>query len=172
MFLMNDLIISECNEVHLFLDSVALSWGISLASERCRRIRWVLSLTVSDTTRRPSPAQSTGLQGEYHTCRARFPFRQRNRRTSSSKALAFKIWIRISAQPGGTNATPPSNFEMRPRRPRGLSVARCGLTALRDISRDPSPSVRVYLSVSVPVSVSHSLNIEDSFISGNPLFFC
>lgn len=73
---------------------------------------------------------------------------------------------------------PPSNFEMRSSRP-GLSVARRGLTALRDISRDLSPSVRVYLSVDCSTSLSLylsfilslSLNIEDSFISGNSLLF-
>lgn len=67
--------------------------------------------------------------------------------------------------------SPPSNFEMRTSRPRGLSVARAGLPALRDISRDPSPSVRVYLPVDCSTSLlclaftrSLSLNIDDQFI--------
>lgn len=72
---------------------------------------------------------------------------------------------------------PPSNFEMRPSRPRGLSVACRGLTALRDISRDLSPSDRVCLSVDCSTSLSPclsftlSLNIEDPSISANPHFF-
>lgn len=52
---------------------------------------------------------------------------------------------------------PPSNFEMRPSRPGGLSVAHRGLTALRDISRDLSPSIRVYLSVDCSPCICHLL---------------
>lgn len=47
---------------------------------------------------------------------------------------------------------PPSNVEMRTSRPRGLSVARGGLP-LKDVSRDPAPSARVYLPVDGPASL-------------------
>lgn len=124
-----------------------------------------------------SPRTVHCAAGEYHTCWTQFHL-ERNWRTrltlSHSKFKSDLHSVRWN------QGNPPSNFEMRPSRPRGLWVARRGLTALRDISRDLSPSIRVYLSVldcSTSVSLylsftlSLSLNIEDSFISSNPLFF-
>lgn len=169
---------NKCNEFHFFLDSVTLSWGLSLPA--------CVSLPLSDA------GASVGFKSRRVTrCGAQHSPLGCRRISHMLNPISFGVKLKDELTLSHSKfksdlhsvrwnqRNPPSNFEMRPSRPRGLSVARCGLTALGDISRDLSPSVCVYLSVDCSTSLSPylsftlslSLNIEDSFISGNPHFF-